>query len=374
MISKVKLKHSDSLKRKTTVASVAIVVGSLVQVTLPGGSASGQTLQSTQAEAAGIVARLNYLGTQVSILSEKYDQAQLNLTSISQKVQDTKNQISLTELKIKDLKAELSREAINVYVSGGNLPAASALLSENPTQVSIRQEYINMVTNSQADIVATFKAANQNLNQQQALLKRIQQQAATDFKQVSAARNAAQAAVTQEQTQLDSINSNIRALVVQQQQIAATQAAARSRSIINSGSAGSVIPVSNSPSLPTSNPTVNGNQVQIALAWARQELGKPYVFGGAGPNSFDCSGLTAFVYGKAGIYLPHSAAAQYNDTRRVPLSNLQPGDLVFYYSPISHVAIYIGGGEVLQALNPSAPVEISGLYYAGAPVGAGQVS
>ena len=250
MISKVKLKHSASLKRKTMVASAAIIVGSLVQLTLPGGSASGQTLQSAQAEAAGIVARLNYLGTQVSILSEKYDQAQLNLTGISQKVQDTKNQISLTELKIRNLKAELSREAINVYVSGGNLPAASALLSENPTQVSIRQEYINMVTNSQADIVATFKAANQNLNQQQALLKRIQQQAATDFKQVSAARNAAQAAVTQEQTQLSSINSNIRALVVQQQQIAATQAAARSRSIINSGSAGSVIPVSNSPSLP----------------------------------------------------------------------------------------------------------------------------
>lgn len=370
-----KLKQSASLKRKTTVASAAVVLGSLILLTLPSGSASGQTLQSAQAEATAIAARLNYLGAQVSILSEKYDQAQLNLANANLKIQNTKNQISQTELKIKNLKAELSREAINVYVSGGNLPAASALLSENPTQVSIREEYINMVTNSQTDIIASFKAANQNLSQQQMLLKTVQQQAANDFKQVSAARSAAETAVTQEQTQLNSVNANIRALVAQQQQIAAEQAAARARSIIiNSGSNGGATTVSNSPSQAGSIPSASGSQVQIALAWARRELGKPYVFGGAGPNAFDCSGLTAYVYGKAGIYLPHSAAAQYSDTHRIPLSDLQPGDLVFYYSPISHVAIYIGGGEVLQALNSSAPVEISGLYYAGAPVGAGRVS
>ena len=119
-------------------------------------------------------------------------------------------------------------------------------------------------------------------------------------------------------------------------------------------------------------PTVSGGQASIAISWARQELGKPYVFGGSGPNAFDCSGLTAFVYAKAGVSLPHSAAAQYSDTSRVSLSALQPGDLVFYYSPISHVAIYIGGGMVIQALNEAAPVEISGIYWAGVPVGAGR--
>ena len=266
------------------------------------------------------------------------------------------------------------RKSFSWLAEGSSVVQQAALLMQQRTFLP-REEYINMVTNSQTDIIASFKAANQNLSQQQMLLKTVQQQAANDFKQVSAARSAAETAVTQEQTQLNSVNANIRALVAQQQQIAAEQAAARARSIIiNSGSNGGATTVSNSPSQAGSIPSASGSQVQIALAWARRELGKPYVFGGAGPNAFDCSGLTAYVYGKAGIYLPHSAAAQYSDTHRIPLSDLQPGDLVFYYSPISHVAIYIGGGEVLQALNSSAPVEISGLYYAGAPVGAGRVS
>lgn len=356
-------------------AIIAVGAISLIQILPAASSASGQTLASAQAEASAIVGRLNYLGGQVSYLSEKYDTAQLSLDKVNQLVSSEQNQIAKTEANIKSIKSKLASEAISAYISGGNLPEFSALLNENPTQSSIRQEFLNTVTSSQSDIIASFQAANQSLKQQQTVLKVEQNQATTALASANAARTAAQAAVDQEKAQLGSINSNIATLVSQQQTAQAQQAAAKAKQIVfNSGSQPTQNTTSTNGGQTNSAPPINGSQVSIALAWARRELGKPYVYGGAGPNVFDCSGLTAYVFGKAGISLPHSAAAQYSDTARVSLSQLQPGDLVFYYSPISHVGIYIGGGQVLQALNASAPVEISSLYWAGVPVGAGRVS
>jgi cell wall-associated NlpC family hydrolase len=105
------------------------------------------------------------------------------------------------------------------------------------------------------------------------------------------------------------------------------------------------------------------------LAYAKSQVGKSYVFGAAGPNAFDCSGLTMMAWAQSGVSLPHSSSAQYNSGRHISESELQPGDLVFYYSPISHVGLYIGNGQIVNALNPGAGVKISGLHdmpYSGA--------
>lgn len=87
----------------------------------------------------------------------------------------------------------------------------------------------------------------------------------------------------------------------------------------------------------------------IAVAAARSKLGSPYVWAAAGPSSFDCSGLTMYAWGQAGVSLPHSSSMQMSSGQRVSLSALQPGDLVFYGSPVYHVAIYVGGGQVIHA-------------------------
>jgi cell wall-associated NlpC family hydrolase len=87
----------------------------------------------------------------------------------------------------------------------------------------------------------------------------------------------------------------------------------------------------------------------IAVAAAKSKLGSPYVWAAAGPSSFDCSGLTMYAWGQAGVSLPHSSSMQMSSGQRVSLSALQPGDLVFYGSPVYHVAIYVGGGQVIHA-------------------------
>ena len=99
-----------------------------------------------------------------------------------------------------------------------------------------------------------------------------------------------------------------------------------------------------------------------AVQYAMSKVGNGYVYGAAGPSVFDCSGLTMAAWAQAGVALPHSSSAQYSSGRHISESELQPGDLVFYYSPISHVGMYIGGGKIVNALNPGAGVVISGLH------------
>ena len=86
------------------------------------------------------------------------------------------------------------------------------------------------------------------------------------------------------------------------------------------------------------------------------QVGKSYVYGAAGPSAFDCSGLTMMAWAQAGVGLPHSSGAQMGSGTPVSQSELQPGDLVFYYSPVSHVGMYIGNGQIVNALNPGAGV------------------
>jgi cell wall-associated NlpC family hydrolase len=99
-----------------------------------------------------------------------------------------------------------------------------------------------------------------------------------------------------------------------------------------------------------------------AVAYAKAQVGKPYVYGASGPGSFDCSGLTMMAWAQAGVSLPHSSSAQYGATRHVSSSQLQPGDLIFYYSPISHVAIYVGGGMQVAATHTGDYVRLQALH------------
>jgi cell wall-associated NlpC family hydrolase len=102
---------------------------------------------------------------------------------------------------------------------------------------------------------------------------------------------------------------------------------------------------------------------QIAVDTALAQVGKPYVWGGAGPNSYDCSGLVQFAYAAAGVSLPHSSSMQSTLGTPVSIADLQPGDLVFFYSPVSHVGMYIGNGQMVHASTSGQPVKVVDLAY-----------
>ena len=106
-----------------------------------------------------------------------------------------------------------------------------------------------------------------------------------------------------------------------------------------------------------------GSKGARALAFARAQLGKPYQWASAGPNSYDCSGLTYAAWKSVGVSLPRTSRSQYGAGSPVSRSNLQPGDLVFFYSPISHVSLYAGNGQIIDAPRPGKVVRYSSLDY-----------
>ncbi len=120
--------------------------------------------------------------------------------------------------------------------------------------------------------------------------------------------------------------------------------------------------------VPLANVPVSG-RAAAAVNYALAQVGKAYVYGAAGPNAFDCSGLTMMAWAQAGVSLPHSSSGQMGSGTPVSSSDLQPGDLVFYYSPVSHVGIYIGNGKIVHAANPSTGVQVTTVFsmpYSGA--------
>lgn len=123
-------------------------------------------------------------------------------------------------------------------------------------------------------------------------------------------------------------------------------------------------------------PASAGNNSVVSFAY--KFLGKPYVWGASGPNAFDCSGYTAYVYRAFGIGLAHYSGSQFNSGKAVSRANLSPGDLVFFntYGSISHVGIYVGGGNFIHAANERIGVTVSSLsegYYASRYAGARRV-
>lgn len=129
-------------------------------------------------------------------------------------------------------------------------------------------------------------------------------------------------------------------------------------------------------SQPAAAPATTAAQTAVRAALA--QVGKPYQWGGAGPESFDCSGLVIYAWGQAGVSLPHYSVAQYEDTVRISRSQLEPGDLVFYDNgdggaQPGHVTMYIGNGEIVTADEPGTVVRVEVVDWDGIPMGYGQV-
>lgn len=107
--------------------------------------------------------------------------------------------------------------------------------------------------------------------------------------------------------------------------------------------------------------TASAAAAQAAVGFAIAQVGKPYARGGTGPGSFDCSGLTYRAWARAGVRIPRTSQQQWRSLHRVPVSRLRPGDVVVYFREATHVALYIGGGEVIQATHPGSDVQIDPL-------------
>ncbi len=353
-------------------------------------SASADQITNLRAQAAAIAAKINALGLQEDALSESYDAAQLQITTLQAKVAQASARLASAEAATARARRVLRADAIQAYVDGGTNPLQYASNVVQSAQNSLlRAEYVNTLAADQNNAIDQYRLAAVQQRAAQTTLKQQQAAAEAQLQQVDAARAAVQGTAAQLTALENQVNGQLATAVAQaraaqaaaaaraaQQRLAAqaaAQAAARAAaqaaaqaashntfSGIAGGASGS--PAGGSPTVVSYTPPPQSSAAAGAVAAAESRLGDWYQWGATGPNTFDCSGLVMWAYAQVGISLPHYSGAQYADTTHIPMSDLQPGDLVFFANPGEHVAMYVGNGEVIEAPHTGAQVHIVPMY------------
>jgi peptidoglycan DL-endopeptidase CwlO len=299
--------------------------------------------------------RVDTLNRQAAAAAERYNTARVDFTDAQREMRSAQNRYGVARQHLDAMKTLVGRIAVASYKSGGMDPSVQLLLASDPTEFLRRAADLGQVTRRQAATIRGLEAARldaavdrKSLADQKARAQALQQK-------IAAEKSVIEAHLSQARNLLSSLEAKQRARLEAMRQAAVGRALnARSSALrADRSSRGNDFPTYDGPA---------SGRAAVAVKTAYAQLGDPYVWGAAGPSSFDCSGLTMYSWNAAGVSLPHSSSAQYGSVQHVAISDLQPGDLVFYYSPISHVGIYIGGGRIIDAPYPGLSVHISGLY------------
>ena len=318
--------------------------------------ASADTVASLTAQAQAVAARLNGLNATMAREDEALDQALNHQAAVAAQLAAARSAVAQAQSEVAGDRLAVQEQAVQAYVDGGNSSSIDQILQSSTASVALQQSYLESITANEQASVDALRGALITLGQRQASLQAAESAATALVSQVRSARDASARAAAAAQSELAGVKGELANAVAQ---IYAAQQAALQASDANLGAGDSL-------------PPPPGAGASLAVGWAQRELGKPYVYGAAGPDSFDCSGLTMYVWAKAGVGLPHSAAGQWDDTVRVPMSDIQPGDLVFFYQPVDHVGIYVGGGEMIVAPHTGTDVQYQSVYQSGLD-GAGRV-
>jgi cell wall-associated NlpC family hydrolase len=353
-------------------AVVTVCFSTVVLVPRPGGADS---VASAQAKAAQIESELTAAQDQMSALSQQYDAARSKLSQVDTNIANTKAAIVANQHQVAQDKTTLEKAAISNYVTDGSAAGQNPIFSDNEKTIGAATEYSQIASGDITQAVANLHTAESKLSAQEAQLN-IQQgqaQSAVNSEQAAVAQNnqeiqAQSAALAQE-------NGEIATLVQQQQQAQAAQAAQASAAELASAqqSTGAGGGFDNTAAPP---PTAAGGAGAVQAA--ESQLGVPYVWGAESPKGspdpgFDCSGLTAWSWGQVGVPLPHYSGAQMADSTPVPISDLEPGDLLFYGPGGSeHVAMFVGGNTMIEAPDTGNVVWLTGLRLGDGFVGAGR--
>jgi peptidoglycan DL-endopeptidase CwlO len=355
----------------------------------PGGPSSAQV----ERELATAEDRLAELEAAASLAVEEVNEAQVELDLAEDELASTLAAAAAARDHSEELRVGTDAVARSLFKTGGtNLQFGALLSSDGPTEAGARYATVQRVLRGHRGDVQALAAAMTELRTLEGRLAEQRDAAAARADDLADRRAQLEATLADQadeiaglETELDAARDREeaarraaaeraareaaereaaeRAAREAGEREAAERAAARAapatpRSAPTPTAPAAAAPAAPAPAPEPAAPSARGS-AQRAVDTALAQVGKPYVWGGGGPNSFDCSGLTSFAWRAAGVSLPHSSRMQYSATTRISRGDLQPGDLVFFGSPIHHVAMYIGGGSVVEASRSGVPVRTS---------------
>jgi len=365
-------------------------------VLLASRTVGADTVASAQVKAAAIEAALAAAQNRMSALGQQYDAARAQLSQVDSNIASTKAAIVKRKHQVASDKSILERAAISNYISDGSATADNPLFSQNEKTLGAATEYNQIASGDLNEAVDNLDTAESKLSAQQAELTAQQGQAQNAVSSEQATVAANQQVEQQQSAALAQENGEIATLVLQQQQAAAAQAAqvvqakiaaaasAQAKAIAaqhSVASAPTAASGSNSLNATASSGRSSGATISPipyspvpvaaggagAVAAAETQLGVPYVWGGETPGvGFDCSGLVQWAWRQAGVSLPRTSGAQFEATTPISIADLEPGDLLFYGPDGSdHVAMYVGGGTMIEAPETGQVVHLTPLRLGG---------
>ncbi|MFZ4584241.1 MAG: NlpC/P60 family protein [Acidimicrobiia bacterium] len=334
------------------ILSIAVLVATASVATASAAAAS--PVSDKQAQAAQLQAQLDANGEKLSAAAEAYNGARLKVTQTEEQIGEAQARIAANEKETNRLRDAVNDRAAAVYIQaavGGNTVETGDYAAR-----AAASKYASSATSRDEKVVKELAASIERLNADRARLDTARAQAVAERDQAEKQRNAVESLNAQQARLLGQVKGDLARLIKEQEQqrIAAAQASSAGRS---TGTAPGRTGNSTPPARPgggggdfPSNLPAPSASAGAAIAFARSQLGKPYEYAAAGPDSYDCSGLTMRAWGAAGVSMPHYSGAQYAMFPHVPLDQLAPGDLVFRGPGGSqHVALYIGNGLVIHA-------------------------
>jgi cell wall-associated NlpC family hydrolase len=362
-------KRMSSGFRRQALTWMIVVVAALTVVSAA--HATPGAVSSKEAEAQSVLAQIQGLDANLERAVDSYNLANEKLAGIEGDLRENKQELRLAKSNLRHARKMLDAHLIEMYTSGNQDTGLEVLLGATSMDDLIaRIDTVDRVSDQNTSVLEQVKTFRAKVKVQRARLQTAHVQQAKLVAQRSAERASIEGQLASRRQMLSSIKSEIAQMQAAEQARQAELAAqARARLSANgvavlNASAGAVTqpaPVYTPP------PSKYGGVVGIAM----QYLGVPYVYGGASPSGFDCSGFVMYVFSQIGVSLPHNAAAQYGYGMPVSQDQLQPGDLVFF-NGLGHVGIYIGGGQFIHAPHTGDVVKISSLsgWYSSTYVGA----
>jgi len=335
------------------------------------GLPSAPVAAATQKE---VQAQIDKLGAEISDLDEQYNQASIHLQKVQSQIQDSENQSERAQTDFLALQKVASAQAAAIYRAGAPSLLVAFLSSKSLDDFNKKMELISQVSDWQSGIMTSLQIADQRAKVAQSDLSRELSQARSINDSLAKQRRDLNERLASEQKLLGQITEANRIAAAK----AAADRAAAVRTVMlakattkpakpsgPSDTPGPSAPSeSSSPSSPSGPsdalPSIpSSDQAAVAVRAAMAQIGKPYVWAGSGPASYDCSGLTMSSWRQAGVVMAHSAADQYASFKHVSVDQLQPGDLVFFGHPIHHVGMYVGNGMMVHAPETGELVQVS---------------
>ena len=310
---------------------LALLAGVFVVSLLFAAGASASPISQKKARLKAVQSRLQTAYTQAEVATEKYNQASSQLATVNEKIQQNQRLLDTAEHNLVVANSQLKARAVTMAQSRA-VGVVDILFAANSFDELVTQlDMMNRLGNSDVDTVKAVAKYRRNIKDRRVRLKADEKQAASLLAQRSAERDR----IVSIEANLESMTRGLKKQIKKMQ----AQAALRAKLALQ-GYSGPI---------PNVDPNSPGHPEIVGLA--ARFFGVPYVWGGASPSGFDCSGLTMYVYAEIGVQLSHGATDQQRASIPVPLSDLRPGDLIFFGNAgfSHHVAIFVGGSTCIEA-------------------------